>query len=148
MDSIMRRKNLGNLCACFLLLIVGGSSGVSFAQNPKATAQGAVTSKPVSSDAVTSPPHAALHWVTQSEEDNHGFLIKRSELEKGPFKFITSKIISGHGNTSTPHDYNYLDYDVQPGKTYFYQLYTVSYQGQQAMIGQQIRFKVKNPDEK
>jgi len=148
----MQCKRIVGACACFLLIFGWGNFSQAFAQAAKAAPalKSAVTSKPVSADAATSAgkaPQVLLHWITQSEEDNYGFSIERSDSEKGPYKQITKTVIAGHGTTSTPHDYNYVDYDVKVGKLYFYRLYTITYQGQRTLMGE-IRHKAKDPNEK
>src|SRR5258706_11194694 len=74
-------------------------------------------------------PKVTLKWSTASEVDNYGFNIMRGDDEKGPFKAINEKIISGAGNSDTPKEYRYEDFGVIKGKTYHYYIESVSTTG-------------------
>ena len=51
-----------------------------------------------------------VRWITQSELNNAGFNILRSETKKGEFKVVNLKgIIAGHGTTSEKHVYEWKD---------------------------------------
>ncbi|MCX7918695.1 MAG: hypothetical protein N3A72_03605 [bacterium] len=70
-----------------------------------------------------------LRWRTESEQDNYGFNVYRAESKDGPFEKINPTIIRGHGTTSEPHDYVYVDKEVYKGKTYYYYLMDVDFSG-------------------
>jgi len=70
-----------------------------------------------------------LRWRTESEQDNYGFNVYRSESKEGTFEKINPKIVRGHGTTSEPHDYVYVDNEVYKGKTYYYYLMDVDLAG-------------------
>lgn len=70
-----------------------------------------------------------LNWKTESEEDNYGFYIFRSESQDGPWVQINKDIVPGGGTTNIPQTYRYLDYPLEIDKTYFYYLQEVSYAG-------------------
>ncbi len=74
-------------------------------------------------------PHVTLTWSTASEVDNFGYFVMRGEDETGPFKAVNEKAIPGAGNSEVPKDYRYQDFDVTPGKTYWYYLESVSTSG-------------------
>jgi hypothetical protein len=74
-------------------------------------------------------PHLTLNWSTESEVDNFGYFVMRSENEKGPFKAVNDKAIPGAGNSEVPRNYRYEDYDVKLGKAYWYYLESVSTSG-------------------
>jgi len=93
-------------------------------------------------------PKATLKWRTESEQDNFGFYLEKGDSPQGPFATITSKIIAGHGTTNTPHDYEYIDTNVEAGKTYYYRLWTISYQNVKRQIGETIHYTVKAANEK
>lgn len=76
-----------------------------------------------------SRPHVTLSWSTASEVDNFGYFVMRGDDEKGPFKALNEKAIPGAGNSDVPRDYRYLDFEVTPGKTYWYFLESVSTAG-------------------
>ncbi len=71
-----------------------------------------------------------LNWVTQSETENMGFHILRSELQDGVYTRINKDLIQGYGTTSSVHAYQYLDdSDLAPAKTYYYKLVDMDYKG-------------------
>lgn len=70
-----------------------------------------------------------LRWRTESEQDNYGFNVYRSEKKDGPFEKINPTIVRGNGTTSEPHDYVYVDNEVYKGKTYYYYLMDVDLAG-------------------
>ncbi len=76
-----------------------------------------------------------LEWVTQSETENLGFRIYRSESEEGPYTEITQNLIPGAGSSQSVNRYSYLDDTADEGKTYFYKLGDVTYNGQIHMNG-------------
>jgi Metallo-peptidase family M12B Reprolysin-like/Secretion system C-terminal sorting domain len=67
----------------------------------------------------------ALHWVTATETNNSGF-----EIEKGIDKSSLSKItfIEGHGTTTEPSSYKFLDNQINIGD-YFYRLKQIDNDG-------------------
>jgi FlgD Ig-like domain/The GLUG motif len=83
---------------------------------------------------------AIIYWMTQSETDNLGFNLYRSENENGyeteEFLQINSDLISGNGTTFTPSIYSYEDeYQVLEGHSYFYWLQSVSTFGELELFG-------------
>jgi hypothetical protein len=82
--------------------------------------------------AIAEENYIRLHWITQSESENMGFHLLRSESADGPFVQITTEMISGAGNSQVEHDYNYEDRQVQAGQTYYYKLLD---QGRDGSIG-------------
>lgn len=71
-----------------------------------------------------------ISWRTESELDNAGFNILRSESRKGDFKVINVKgIIPGHGTTSEQHLYAYTDTTAKPNVSYYYRIEDVSFSG-------------------
>ena len=74
---------------------------------------------------------AVLNWVTQSETDNLGFNLFRSESEhgypNGAYLSLNSTLIEGNGTTTEPTFYSFTDeYPVIEGHTYWYWLQSVS----------------------
>jgi len=94
-------------------------------------------SSPAPKEAVEQPallpsddrPKVTVKWQTESEEENFGFNILRSESENGPWILVNDKPIPGAGTTSLPQKYEYLDYSVERGKTYYYKLQDINYSG-------------------
>jgi subtilisin family serine protease len=79
-----------------------------------------------------------LNWLTQSETDNLGFNLYRSENENGFENSLSlnSTLISGMGTTSTPTNYSFADeYPVIEGHTYYYWLQSVSTSNELELYG-------------
>ena len=70
-----------------------------------------------------------IRWTTESELNNAGFNIYRSETKNGEFKGITPAMIQGAGTTSQRTQYTYTDTTAQPGTLYYYQIEDASYAG-------------------
>ena len=68
-----------------------------------------------------------IRWVTESEVNNAGFHIKRSESRNGEFKIIA--MIPGAGTTNEKQSYTYIDKTAKPNVVYYYQLECVSVDG-------------------
>jgi hypothetical protein len=74
--------------------------------------------------------HILITWVTESELNNAGFNILRSETKDGEFKVVNlTGIIAGHGTTSEKHVYTYTDKTAKPNVVYYYQIEDVSING-------------------
>ena len=74
--------------------------------------------------------HVDITWITQSELNNAGFNILRSEAKNGEFKVINVKgIVAGHGTTSEKHVYTFTDTTAKPNVVYYYQIEDVSING-------------------
>ena len=61
-----------------------------------------------------------LRWHTESETNNLGFNIYRSEEKDG--KFTAVAFVRGAGTTGMRTDYEFKDINVEPGETYYYYL--------------------------
>ncbi len=81
------------------------------------------------------PGHVMLSWTTQSETQNLGFHVFKSLTEKGEKKQVTTKMISGAGNSEAKHSYQWEDPDVQESVTYFYWVADVSENGMMQFHG-------------
>ncbi len=78
----------------------------------------------------TTTGHVEITWITQSELNNAGFNILRSESKTGDFSVINTKgLIAGHGTTSEKHVYTYTDTTAKPNAIYYYQIEDVSMDG-------------------
>ncbi|MDW8438772.1 MAG: T9SS type A sorting domain-containing protein, partial [Chloroherpetonaceae bacterium] len=82
-----------------------------------------------------------LEWRTATEQDNLGFVLYRSESENGLYEEIashqTSPNLRGKGTTLEEQTYFYEDsHNAQPGRTYFYKLVSVDYDGRRHEIPQ------------
>ena len=70
-----------------------------------------------------------LSWITQSESENLGFILYRSESETGEYERITAQIIPGAGSSSHEHRYSYTDRQLNGSGDYWYKLADVSLNG-------------------
>ena len=70
-----------------------------------------------------------LKWTTESELDNAGFNILRSETKNGEFKVVNPQLIQGAGTTSEQHDYTWKDTTAKPNVVYYYQIEDISHAG-------------------
>ena len=71
-----------------------------------------------------------IRWVTESELNNAGFNILRSETRNGEFTKINKELIAGQGTTSERTAYEYPDTSAKPNVVYYYQIQDVSLDGQ------------------
>jgi len=70
--------------------------------------------------ATTGDGTVTLYWRTETEVDNAGFSIYRSEERDNNYTKIA--FVYGAGNSGMPIDYQFVDEKVEAGKTYFYYL--------------------------
>ena len=84
---------------------------------------------------------AVITWSTQSELNNAGFYIKRSQQRNGEFKVINATMIAGAGTTSEKQFYTYTDTTAQPNVVYYYQIEDVSLDGNRQTLTRGIRLK-------
>ena len=82
-----------------------------------------------------------ITWSTQSELNNAGFFIKRSQQRDGEFQIINATMISGAGTTSEKQFYTYQDTTAQPNVVYYYQIEDVSLDGNHQTLTRGIRLK-------
>jgi len=76
-----------------------------------------------------------LEWTTESEWDNRGFHISRRDDVLKEFQPLTVEIIPGAGSSSQGRTYSWIDRDVVPGRTYWYQLVSEDFSGQTHIYG-------------
>ena len=81
----------------------------------------------------------SLFWITESEIDNAGFEIVRSESRNGQYETIASYVnnpnLQGQGNSTGTHRYEFIDENVSPGHTYWYKLVDVDFNGHKTFHG-------------
>jgi hypothetical protein len=86
----------------------------------------------------TATPKASkviLQWSTESEIDNAGFNLYRSESENGEYIEINESLIPAQGSSTQGARYEFIDNDVQNRKTYYYKLEDIDLNGQSTMHG-------------
>ena len=71
----------------------------------------------------------ALKWTTESEVDNAGFYILRSETKDGEFKVVNPSMVQGAGTIGERSNYTWIDTTAKPNTVYYYQIEDVSYAG-------------------
>ena len=82
-----------------------------------------------------------ITWATESELNNAGFFIKRSQQRDGEFKVINATMIAGAGTTSEKQFYTYTDTTAQPNVVYYYQIEDISLDGNRQTLTRGIRLK-------
>ena len=70
-----------------------------------------------------------LTWTTESEVDNAGFNLRRSEKRDSGFTLLNPALIAGAGTTGERQAYTFTDTSAKPGVEYFYQIEEVSFDG-------------------
>ncbi len=70
--------------------------------------------------------YSHLTWETAIEIKNSGFVIERS-LDAVDFNYIDW--VDGNGNSTVLNSYHFDDFNIEPGKTYYYRLKQVDYDG-------------------
>ena len=109
----------------FYLAVVGACRSSSPAQVPPPEA-------PSGEPAVEKPPedfNNTIKWSTASELDNFGYDVYRSESEDGPFERLNTEVIEGAGTTDEVTRYQFVDDTIDPHKTYYYYVESISMSG-------------------
>lgn len=76
-----------------------------------------------------------IKWQTESELNNAGFNILRSERPDGEFKVINvAGIIPGHGTTGEQQLYTYTDTTAKPDTIYYYRIEDISFDGERRTL--------------
>jgi hypothetical protein len=76
-----------------------------------------------------------LEWATETELDNAGFNIWRSEEKDGQYVRINPYFIPADGDAGFGAEYSFTDYDVQNGKIYFYKIEDIDIHGNSTFHG-------------
>ena len=82
-----------------------------------------------------------ITWSTQSELNNAGFFIKRSQQKDGEFKVINTTMVPGAGTTSEKQFYTYTDMTAKGNVVYYYQIEDVSFDGDRRTLRQGVRLR-------
>jgi hypothetical protein len=85
--------------------------------------------------AVPKPFLVIINWATESEIDNAGFNIYRSESEDGKYVKINAKLIPAKGSPVKGALYEFVDGGVKNTKTYYYKLEDVDLKGTSTLHG-------------
>jgi hypothetical protein len=86
-----------------------------------------------------------LEWVTMSESGNLGFRVYRAATFEYPstgsgqgeydYDRITDELIPGAGSSAIAHCYSYVDGAVESGRSYYYKLADVCFDGAETLHG-------------
>ena len=82
-----------------------------------------------------------ITWTTQSEMNNAGFFIRRSQRRDGESKIINATMIPGAGTTDEKQSYTYTDTTAKPNVVYYYQLECVSVDGTRRTLTRPTRLR-------
>ena len=82
-----------------------------------------------------------ITWETQSELNNAGFFIKRSQQKDGKFEIVNPTMIAGAGTTAEKQSYTYTDATADPNIVYYYQIEDVSLDGNRQTLTRAHRLK-------
>ena len=75
-----------------------------------------------------------LTWTTESEVDNAGFNLRRSEKRASGFTLLNPALIAGAGTTGERQTYAFTDTSAKPGVEYYYQIEEVAFDGKREML--------------
>ena len=75
-----------------------------------------------------------LKWTTESELDNAGFYIYRSQTRDGTFKVVNPTLIQGAGTTSERNKYTWTDTTAKPNVAYYYRIEDISHAGERKQL--------------
>ncbi len=70
-----------------------------------------------------------LKWITESEVDNAGFYIYRSETKDGQYRAINTTMIQGAGTTGERNEYTWTDTTAKLNTVYYYRIEDISHAG-------------------
>ena len=70
-----------------------------------------------------------LTWTTESEVDNAGFNLRRSETRESGFTLLNPALIAGAGTTGERQAYTFTDTSAKPGVEYYYRIEEVAFDG-------------------
>ena len=79
-----------------------------------------------------------LTWATESEVDNAGFNLRRSERRDGSFTLVNAALIAGAGTTGERQTYTFTDTSAKPGVEYYYRLEEVSFAGKPQVLSMRL----------
>jgi hypothetical protein len=74
-----------------------------------------------------------LSWTTATEVNNYGFEVARKSAE-GEYKVIAN--VEGHGNSSSPNSYSYVDKEAKTAGEYAYKLTQIDFDGKKKVEGE------------
>ncbi len=88
----------------------------------------------------STPNGVELYWITQSENNNAGFVLLRNSMEIASYE--NTEALVGRSTTSQKHTYTFTDADVNLEEIYTYKLVSVDYSGTRHSYSQLVEVKV------
>ena len=85
--------------------------------------------------AIPGNTQATIQWTTESEIDNAGFNLYRSESKNGAYVQMNDALIPAEGSPLYGSFYEFVDDDVQNRKTYWYKLEDIDIYGKSTFHG-------------
>ncbi len=79
--------------------------------------------------AYTTAEGTLITWTTESELENAGFNILRSNTRNGEYIQINNKLVIGAGTTGNKTQYTWTDTTTKPNVEYYYRIEDVSFKG-------------------
>ena len=76
-----------------------------------------------------------IEWITESEIDNVGFDLYRSEQPIEGYQKINGSLIPGAGNSTETRNYSFIDDRIECDKIYYYQLIDIDSHGSKRLHG-------------
>ena len=73
-------------------------------------------------------------WTTESEVDNAGFNLRRSEKRNSGFILLNPALIAGAGTTGELQTYTFTDTSAKPSVAYYYQIEEISFDGKRETL--------------
>ncbi len=118
------RRRPGALAA--LALLAGGCRSAAPAGAPAP----AVAPEPAETAPAPEKTYSnTVRWTTASEVDNFGYDVYRGDSPDGPFERLNPEVIEGAGTTDEPTRYRYVDDRIDPRRTYYYYVESISMSG-------------------
>ncbi|MFH1011189.1 MAG: T9SS type A sorting domain-containing protein, partial [bacterium] len=109
-------------CSDYVTWTAGDSSGMI---------EGPLPVELTTFQAFASDGQVTLQWRTESELDNSHFVLYKRKVGEEVFRKLTE--IPGHGTTTEPHAYEFVDRFVQNGLTYEYRISDVDITGRETI---------------
>jgi len=106
-------------------------AGSWFCGNSSGTIEGPLPVELTTFEAFAGDGQVTLRWRTESELDNNHFVLYKRKAGEEIFRKLTE--IPGHGTTTEPHDYEFVDRFVQNNITYEYRISDVDITGRETI---------------
>jgi len=74
-------------------------------------------------------PRILIEWETATEIDTIGFNLYRANQIEGPYQKLNDSLIPATNDSFRGGSYQYVDANIMPNRTYYYQLEDVDTQG-------------------